>query len=130
MLFVRLFAAPRWLLYANHLDASQDFSFGPPHSETGLPPSVQQEVPIRGLYSVGLDADLRRRKALALDLMHDLRRPVVRKKWWRKRLQQLILRRPLNPYGEDEFFRKAVRRSELFIVADEQQMAELLEALD
>jgi LmbE family N-acetylglucosaminyl deacetylase len=130
--------APRWLLYANHLDASQDFPFGPADSERSLPPAVQREVsedglyevPVDGLYSIALDADARRRKALALDLMHDLKRPQKWKKWWRKRLQRLLLRRPLNPYGEDDFFRKAVRQSELFIVADAQQMAAIIETFE
>ena len=122
--------APRWLLYANHLDASQDFPFGPADSERGLPPAVQREVPVDGLYCIALDADTRRRKALALDLMHDLKRPLRWKKWWRKRLQRVLLRRPLNPYGEDEFFRKAVRQSELFMVADDDQMAAMIRAFE
>jgi LmbE family N-acetylglucosaminyl deacetylase len=117
---------PVWLLYANHLDASQDFPFGPAHSAIGLPPAVLEEVAIQGLYNVELDADSRRRKALALDLMHDLKRPLRWKKWWRKRLQRVFLGRPLSPYGEDDFFRKAVRRSELFIVADSHQVERLL----
>ncbi len=122
--------APRWLLYANHLDASQDFPFGPAHSSAGLPPALVDEIPVQGLYNVELDGDTRRRKALALDLMHDLKRPLRWKKWWRKRLQKLLLGRPLSPYGEDDFFRKGIRRCELFIVADHAQMAELLERLD
>lgn len=122
--------SPQWLLYANHLDASQDFPFGPANTECGLPPSVQRTVAVDGLYSMGLDADTRRRKALALDLMHDLKRPLKWKKWWRKRLQRVMLARPLNPYGEDDFFRKAVRQSELFIVADSSQMAALIDSFE
>jgi LmbE family N-acetylglucosaminyl deacetylase len=138
--------APQWLLYANHLDASQDFPFGPADSERGLPPAVRREVqeggldevpeggldevPVDGLYSIALDADTRRRKALALDLMHDLKRPRRWKRWWRQRLQRLLLRRPLNPYGEDDFFRKAVRQSELFLVADADQMAAMIKTFE
>ncbi len=122
--------SPQWLLYANHLDASQDFPFGPANTVCGLPPAVQQSVTVDGLYSVGLDADTRRRKALALDLMHDLKRPLKWKKWWRKRLQRVLLAREINPYGEDDFFRKAVRQCELFIVADNSQMAALIDSIE
>jgi len=122
--------SPQWLLYANHLDASQDFPFGPANTVHGLPPAVRQPVSVDGLYSVGLSADTCRRKALALDLMHDLKRPLKWKKWWRKRLQRVLLARDLNPYGEDDFFRKAVRQCELFIVADSSQMAVLIDSLE
>lgn len=121
--------APRWLLYANHLDASQDFPFGPAQGGYGLPPVVGEAVDVPGAFNLQLDAVTRRRKALALDLMHDLKRPLKWKKWWRKRLQRLFLGRPITPYGEDDFFRKAVRCQELFVVMDDRQMAQLLEGL-
>lgn len=122
--------APQWLLYANHLDASQDFPFGPAHSEAGLPPYLGETISLNGLYRVGLDSESRRRKALALDLMHDLRRPLRFKKWWRRRLQALFLRRPLPQYGEDDYFRRALRNSELFFVAGQREMETMLESLE
>jgi LmbE family N-acetylglucosaminyl deacetylase len=120
---------PVWLLYANHLDASQDYPFGPAHSELGLPPHIGDALAVDAVYSLSLDADAQRRKALSLDLMHDLKRPVRAKKWLRKRLQRMLLRRPLSPYGEDDFFRKAVRSSEVFLVAGQASMAAMMAKL-
>ena len=109
---------PRWLLYANHLQVSQHYPFGPAHSELGLPPQLGRDLALDSVFSVSLDRQAQRDKALALDLMHDLKRPVRVKKWLRKRLQKLLLARPVTPYGEDDFFRKAVRASEVFLVLE------------
>lgn len=114
--------APRWLLYANHVDASQGFPFGPAGGRTGLPPYFGEPLVVQDFYGLGLDGDTQRDKALALDLMHDLRRPLKWKKWLRPRLQALLPGRSLPRFGEDEYFRKAVRSSEWFIVADTAQV--------
>jgi hypothetical protein len=51
---------------------------------------------------------------MALGMMHDLQPPAPFKRRLRRSLQRLLAGRSGSPYGENEFFRKAVRRHELF----------------
>lgn len=113
---------PDWLLYANHLEASQGHPCGPAGGLTGLPPHFGEPLQVAGYYSQPLDDDTLRDKALALDLMHDLRRPLSWKKWLRPRLQAFLPGRSVPRYGEDDYFRKSLRRNECFIVADTAQV--------
>jgi len=55
-------------------------------------------------------------KAQALAMQHDLQTPLPLKKRLRRRIQHLLAGRRWPSSGEDEFFRKAVRRHELFFV--------------
>lgn len=55
-----------------------------------------------------------RDKAMALGMMHDLQPPAPFKRRVRRWLQRVLAGRSRSPYGENEFFRKAVRRHELF----------------
>ena len=55
-------------------------------------------------------------KAMALAMQHDLQAPLPTKKRLRRLLQRLLAGRRWPASGEDEFFRKAVRRHELLWV--------------
>lgn len=64
--------------------------------------------------SLVLDCAIQRDKAMALGMMHDLQPPAPFKRRLRRLLQRWLAGRQPSPYGENEFFRKAVRRHELF----------------
>lgn len=102
------------LFYANHLRDTDMHPFGPARTLCSLPPLVNNPVELEGVFSFTLsDAD-QQDKILAVEMNHDLRRPVRFKKWLRKRLQKKLIGRYQPDYGEDEFLRKAVRVNELF----------------
>ena len=103
------------LLYANHLTATDMHPFGPAHSAVSLPPSFSM-TKINNLLSIELNKEQQVSKAIALGMMHDLRRPVSLKKKFRTMIQAIFINRKIAPYGSDPFFRKSVRSNELFIV--------------
>jgi LmbE family N-acetylglucosaminyl deacetylase len=102
------------LFYANHLNNTDMHPFGPSGSVMSLPPVTQESVELAGAFSFTLNEKDQKDKIFALEMNHDLRRPVKVKKWLRKRLQQKLLKRYQPDYGEDEFFRKAIRANEIF----------------
>jgi hypothetical protein len=53
---------------------------------------------------------------MALGMMHDLQPPIPFKRRLRRLIQWLLASRVPSVYGENDFFRKAVRRHELFWV--------------
>ena len=53
---------------------------------------------------------------MALAMVHDLSTPLPFKKRLRRALQRVLAGRKHASYGENEYFRKAVRRHELFWV--------------
>ena len=81
-------------------------------------PTMQHklEAQLRGLGGGFLPLSLaqQRDKAMALGMMHDLQPPAPFKRRVRRWLQRALAGRARSPYGENEFFRKAVRRHELF----------------
>ncbi|MRI31603.1 PIG-L family deacetylase [Endozoicomonas sp. OPT23] len=103
------------LCYANHLETTDMFPFGPAHSLTSLPP-IKEELTVGSVYSFTLSEEVQLNKAVALEMMHDLRRPVKAKKWLRAKLQSWFIGRKTPSYGHDPYFRKAVRANEIFIV--------------
>jgi hypothetical protein len=80
-----------------------------------LPPR-QQPLPADGLWSPLLDAGARLDKTQALAMQHDLQTPLPLKKRLRRLIQWLLVGRRWPEVGQDDFFRKAVRRHELFWV--------------
>nr|WP_290447601.1 PIG-L family deacetylase [Pseudomonas sp. 21LCFQ02] len=98
--------------YANHLHDNDRWPMGDAHSGVTLPPvfDAQSRVP----YSLVLPTDVRRDKAMALGMMHDLQPALPFKRRLRRSLQRLLAGRRWPAEGENEFFRKAVRRHELF----------------
>ena len=105
---------PQWVLgYANHLHDNDRWPMGDAYSGVALPPvfdSSQELVP----YSIELNTEQQRDKAMALGMMHDLQPPAALKRRVRRWLQKLLAGRRWPGEGENEFFRKAVRRHELF----------------
>jgi LmbE family N-acetylglucosaminyl deacetylase len=103
------------LLYANHLHDNDRWPMGPAGQGIALPPAIEP-LPADGLWSPGLSAEVQVDKAMALAMQHDLQGPLPTKKRLRRLIQRLLAGRRWPASGEDEFFRKAVRRHELFWV--------------
>ena len=105
---------PRVILgYANHLHDNDRWPMGNAYSGVSLPPlfdAAQALVP----YSIELNIEQQRDKAMALGMMHDLQPPAPLKRRMRRWLQKVLAGRQWPAEGENEFFRKAVRRHELF----------------
>ena len=101
------------LCYANHLHDNDRWPMGDSGDGVALPPQMsiaQAWAPC----SLVLDLATQREKAMALGMMHDLQPPAPFKRRLRRLLQRWLAGRRPSPYGENEFFRKAVRRHELF----------------
>ncbi|UXZ96983.1 PIG-L family deacetylase [Pseudomonas phytophila] len=105
------------LLYANHLHDNDRWPMGPAGYGVALPPAIARMKPLRAC-SILLDDSQRLDKAMALAMQHDLQDPLPPKKRVRRWIQQLLAGRRWPNTGENEFFRKAVRRHELFWVLD------------
>ncbi|MCY1183314.1 hypothetical protein D9M73_239230 [compost metagenome] len=65
-------------------------------------------------YCLSLDLAQQRDKAMALGMMHDLQPRPPFKRRLRRVIQRVLAGRQSSPYGENEFFRKAVRKHEVF----------------
>lgn len=103
------------LLYANHLHDNDRWPMGPAGYGIALPPTIEP-LPADGLWSPLLDESTRMDKAMALGMQHDLQGRPPFKRRLRRMIQRLLAGRRWPRLGEDEFFRKAVRRHELFWV--------------
>lgn len=103
------------LLYANHLHDNDRWPMGPAGSGVALPPVVEA-LPADGLWVMSLDAQMQLNKAMALTMQHDLQTEPSLKKRVRRWIQQCLAGRSWPSTGADEFFRKSVRRHELFWV--------------
>lgn len=115
-------AASRWkpktlLLYANHLHDNDRWPMGPAGCGVALPPAMVTMKPLRAC-SISLSAAQQLDKAMALAMQHDLQEPLPLKKLLRRWIQRLLAGRRWPDTGPGEFFRKAVRRHELFWVMD------------
>lgn len=105
------------LLYANHLHDNDRWPMGPSGNGIALPPAIEP-LPMLPVWSPVLSAQTQLDKAMALGMQHDLLVPPPLKKRLRRLLQSVLTGRRWPVTGEDEFFRKAVRRHELFFVKD------------
>ena len=104
--------------YANHLHDNDRWPMGNSGDGIALPPVFDASLSLRPC-SLALNLEQQRDKAMALGMMHDLQPRAVLKRRVRRSIQQLLAGRKPSPYGENEFFRKAVRRHELFWVLKE-----------
>jgi len=107
------------LHYANHLHGNDRWPMGEVHDGVALPPlseNAETFVP----WVLPLDRARQIDKAMSLGMMHDLTVPLSFKKRCRRALQRFLVGRRYSPYGADEFFRKKVRRHELFWVKNSQ----------
>ncbi|MGY4531572.1 LmbE family N-acetylglucosaminyl deacetylase [Pseudomonas sp. TE3786] len=101
------------LLYANHLHDNDRWPMGPAGQGIALPPAIEA-LPADSLWSPLLSPAVQLDKAMALGMQHDLQGRPALKKRLRRMIQKLLAGRRWPTTGEDEFFRKAVRRHELF----------------
>ncbi len=99
--------------YANHLHDNDRWPMGDSGAGIALPP-VFDLTQVLQPYCLTLSIEQQRDKAMALGMMHDLQPRAPFKRRLRRCLQRLLAGRSGSPYGENEFFRKAVRRHELF----------------
>jgi LmbE family N-acetylglucosaminyl deacetylase len=104
---------PTLLGYANHLHDNDRWPMGDTGAGTALPP-VFDPARLLHPYCLSISQAQQRDKAMALGMMHDLQPRAPFKRRLRRCLQRLLAGRSSSPYGENEFFRKAVRRQELF----------------
>ncbi|WP_312481872.1 PIG-L deacetylase family protein [Stutzerimonas nitrititolerans] len=105
------------LLYANHLHDNDRWPMGPANGGMALPPAIEP-LPAERIWSPLLSAEMQLNKAMALAMQHDLQGPLPMKKRIRRLIQRLFVGRRWPVTGEDEFFRKSVRRHELFWVRE------------
>ncbi|WP_419712338.1 PIG-L deacetylase family protein [Pseudomonas sp. NFX224] len=104
---------PTLLGYANHLHDNDRWPMGDSGAGVTLPP-VFDPATLLQPYCLLLAQAQQRDKAMALGMMHDLQPRAPFKRRLRRGLQRLLAGRSGSPYGENEFFRKTVRRHELF----------------
>ena len=102
------------LFYANHLHDNDRWPMGPAGGGVTLPP-VFEAAP-SSFWSLELGAETQRNKACALGMQHDLQGKLPVKKRVRRSIQRLLAGREWPRFGDNEFFRKAVRSRELFQV--------------
>jgi len=105
------------LMYANHLHDNDRWPMGPAGSGIALPPAIEP-LPADRLWSPQLSVQVQLDKAMALAMEHDLQGAEVFKRTLRRWIQQGLAGRRWPVTGRNEFFRKAVRRHELFWVRD------------
>jgi len=105
------------LLYANHLHHNDRWPMRRAGDGVALPPHFDETSALQ-LCSLSLSATQQVDKAQALAMQHDLQTPLPLKKRLRRHIQHLLAGRRWPNSGEDEFFRKAVRRHELFFVQE------------
>ncbi|EXI78052.1 MAG: bacillithiol biosynthesis deacetylase BshB1 [Candidatus Accumulibacter appositus] len=103
------------LLYANHLHDNDRWPMGPAGQGIALPPALAP-LPPDALWSPCLSDAVQLDKAMALAMQHDLQGRLPFKKRLRRAIQKRLAARQWPASGENEFFRKAVRRHELFWV--------------
>ncbi|MDR6714210.1 LmbE family N-acetylglucosaminyl deacetylase [Pseudomonas hunanensis] len=103
------------LFYANHLHDNDRWPMGEAGDGVALPPSFEAQWAMRP-WTLQVSPAQQRHKALALGMMHDLQPPAPLKRRIRRFLQHYLAGRRWPAFGENEFFRKAVRRHELFWV--------------
>ncbi len=99
--------------YANHLHDNDRWPMGDAGAGIALPPCFEPALPMQPV-SLPLALPGQRDKAMALGMMHDLQPRAPFKRRLRRGIQRLLAGRTGSAYGENEFFRKAVRRHELF----------------
>lgn len=107
---------PRAVLhYANHLHDNDRWPMGDAGSGVALPPHFDSQVSMRP-WVLQVSSQTQWHKAMSLGMMHDLQPRPPLKRRLRRLLQHYLAARHWPAFGENEFFRKAVRRHELFWV--------------
>ena len=109
---------PETLLhYANHLHDNDRWPMGDAGTGVALPPQIGANAPLRP-WTPCLSSEMQWRKAMSLGMMHDLQPRMPFKRLLRRGIQRCLAARRWPAFGENEFFRKTVRRHELFWVQE------------
>ncbi|WMN18318.1 PIG-L family deacetylase [Pseudomonas piscis] len=103
------------LYYANHLHDNDRWPMGQAGSGMALPPQLAAQSPLRP-WALTVLPQRQWHKAMSLGMMHDLQPPPPFKRKIRRLIQRCLAGRHWPAFGENEFFRKAVRQHELFWV--------------
>ncbi len=99
--------------YANHLHDNDRWPMGDSGNGIALPPCFDSTYTLRP-YCLPVSEERQCDKAMSLGMMHDLQPRMPFKRRVRRVIQRLLAGRAISPWGENEFFRKAIRRHELF----------------
>ncbi|MDR8364562.1 PIG-L family deacetylase [Pseudomonas sp. JL3] len=105
------------LHYANHLHDNDRWPMGDAGTGVALPPQMDTHEPLRP-WALCLSTENQWHKAMSLGMMHDLQPRLPFKRLLRRVLQRCLVARRWPVFGENEFFRKTVRRHELFWVQE------------
>lgn len=116
--FIEALTRTQWqpqalLRYANHLHDNDRWPMGDSGHGVALPPCFDGEVQRRP-WVLPVTEEQQWRKAMSLGMMHDLQPLPPLKRRLRRLFQRYLAARRWPAFGENEFFRKAVRRHELF----------------
>ncbi|WP_339455613.1 PIG-L deacetylase family protein [Pseudomonas sp. EA_65y_Pfl1_P120] len=103
--------------YANHLHDNDRWPMGASGDSVALPPVFDSAYTLQP-YCLSVCEELQRDKAMSLGMMHDLQPRMPLKRRMRRAIQRLLAARTVSPWGENEFFRKAIRRHEIFWLID------------
>jgi LmbE family N-acetylglucosaminyl deacetylase len=117
----------RFLLYINHCLLTEHWPFGPSGTLLSLPPNHDGKMPIHGIWSRPLSEEAQRDKLIALEAMHDLREgPSLGIPTWAEIFKDVRGNLATKFHGRERrpnnYFRRAVRASELFFVAQYDQL--------
>lgn len=99
--------------YANHLHDNDRWPMGDSGNSVALPPCFDSSYILQP-YCLPVSEERQCEKAMSLGMMHDLQPQMPFKRRLRRVIQRLLAGRAVSPWGENEFFRKAIRRHELF----------------
>jgi LmbE family N-acetylglucosaminyl deacetylase len=105
------------LHYANHLHDNDRWPMGDAGTGVALPPQFDAVEPLRP-WTPFLSTEVQWHKAMSLGMMHDLQPRLPLKRLLRRAIQRCLAGRRWPAFGENEFFRKTVRRHELFWVQE------------
>lgn len=116
----------RFFFYVNHLGKTDAFPTGEAHSTLSIAPYEKTDGTLLGsLYSHPLTNQRQLEKAMAMFLMHDLKDgPWNRISCYEKVKEQFtnwVTAKQPSPYGNNQYFKQAVRSNELFYVVEIKQ---------
>ena len=115
----------KMLLYTNHLILSEMFPYGDRGETYSLPPAFDTRTLYDSVYSYNLTTEAQQIKTLTLDTMNDLRNNThMRNDFYMvKTALKRFLKVRLLGLNDESYFRRAVRKNELFFVIDYEKAA-------
>jgi LmbE family N-acetylglucosaminyl deacetylase len=105
-------------LYANLYTNANSFPFGKRGSTVSIPPMIPEGIRIQHVYSLHTPPDVQKSKAIALEMMSDLRMNIYELSFGQV-FRYLITLIKQNIYNSNNsFFRRALMNNEMFFVYD------------